>query len=67
VLVAVVRQIPVLAGNVGLERQLTGIINRDDRFRAARSVDRLSSLAEGGHLAHLSQFAVAFLRFRVFV
>jgi hypothetical protein len=31
-----------MAGNVGGERQLTGITNLDDSFRAASSVDRLA-------------------------
>jgi hypothetical protein len=32
-----------MAGNVGGERQLTGITNLDDSFRAASAVDRLAS------------------------
>jgi hypothetical protein len=32
-----------VAGTVANERQLTGIINLDDRFQAASSEDRLSS------------------------
>jgi hypothetical protein len=32
-----------MAGTVASERQLTGIVNLDDRFHAARSADRLSS------------------------
>lgn len=34
----------VLAGTVASERQLTGIVNSDESFKAAKSVDRLSSL-----------------------
>ena len=33
-----------MAGTVASERQLTGIINLNDSFKAAKSVDRLSSL-----------------------
>ena len=33
-----------MAGSVDSERQLTGILNLDDSFKVAKSVDRLSSL-----------------------
>jgi hypothetical protein len=33
-----------MAGSVGGERLLTGIVNSDDRFRAPSSADRLSRL-----------------------
>ena len=33
-----------VAGTVASKRQLTGVINSDDSFRAAKSVDRLQSL-----------------------
>lgn len=37
------RQLPLAAGTVVIERRLTGIIDLDDSFRAAASADRLSS------------------------